>query len=276
MIRIQRFRIYDLVAVATLLSLFLFLLFFQMQWPFAKSKRGLSYCTYNLKQLGHAAALYEGDSGGDRPGPQPCGTEIISWDRPLAIQMGMNLGIAGIDEPLAALTVKPLHPAGKMLAVFTCPDDEQRRGGCMMPRQPGSMADGMAKGIGICRSYSLNLGSGNLAGLDDGIVSTAAAIPRKKIESAAGTVCLIENPAYATVFGQRNIDNDMTIKCTKGEWGINHQGVQVIPKDAFWNSQILVHGVRNYPRVNALMYDGHVEVFEQASVIGSCVMQYIK
>jgi prepilin-type processing-associated H-X9-DG protein len=39
-----------------------------------------------------------------------------------------------------------------------------------------------------------------------------------------------------------------------------------------------MHGVKSKPRFNALMYDGHVEVLEQSSIIanGGQIMQYIK
>ncbi len=271
MIKLQRFRSYDLVAVVVCVLLVFTLCVSQPRSPHRAAQ---SNCTGCLKQLGNAGALYEGDNAEVRPGPQPLGETVVevSWDRPLAIQMGASLGIAGIREPVANLTWTPRHAAGKILATFTCPADPLGldAGARIVPVVPGSFADGTASGIGICRSFVLNLGSGNLAGQDDGLATTAAAIPIAKIESGAGTVAVIESHGYATVFGQRNIANDTTIVCSKAG--------SVVPADAFINRQAPMHGVRKKPRVNALMYDGHVEVLEQGTIIanGGQVMQYLK
>jgi prepilin-type processing-associated H-X9-DG protein len=268
MIKIQRFRICDLVTIAVLLVLFSFLLFSQPRR--GRGHASLSNCTGNLKQLGNAGALYEGDNEGGRPGPQPMGMAIskVSWDRLLAIQMGAALGIAGVYEPVDNLATP--HTASKTLATFTCPQENLKLPGArIVLKVPGSFADGTAGGPGICRSFTLNLGSGNLvAAQDDGIAATANVIPLAKVESGAGTVCLIENHGYATAFGQRNIANDTTIVGTKA-------GV-VVPKDAFTNASEPMHGTKTRPRVNALMYDGHVEVLEQDAVVASgCqIMQY--
>ena len=273
MIKIQRFRAYDLIASLVIVCLLLFLLFTQTQPALAKAKPKAmwSNCIGNLKQLGNAAWLYEGDNAGKRPGPQPLGPEMVpvSWDRPLAIQMGASLGTAGIEEPLAILTKS--HPAAeKILSVFACPADLQEPGARMIPAVPGSLADGTAPGPGICRSYTLNLGTGNLDGQDDGIVAMASTILIGKVDSPAGTVFLIENHGYATVFGQTNIANDTTLVCTR-------QG-KLMPADVIANPLVPMHGARSNPRGNALMYDGHVEAADQALVTanGGQIMQYGK
>lgn len=265
MIRIQRFQFYELVSTLMLVVLFGFLVFTR---PREYRPRSNMNCTSNMKQLGVAAALYEEDNAGTCPGPQPFGTTnaLISWDRPLAIQMGASLKI---DEPLATLTRTSPHHS-HILATFTCPADQLATGARLVPLVPGSFADGTAAGTGICRSYSLNLGSGNLAGQQDGISANASAIPVSQMESVAGTIYLIDNHGYATVFGQRNIANDTTIVCTKA-------GV-VMPADAFTNPAAPMHGTKSSPYLNALFYDGHVEVFVQATVTanGGEVMQIIK
>ena len=229
----------------------------------------LDLCGNKLKHLGLAAAIYGCDNEGDRPGPQPMGIEIpgVSWDRSLAIYRGANLGQAGIYEPLDNLTKILPSTALKTLAIFNCPIDAQAKGGRLIPLIPGSLADGMASGKGICRSYVLNLGIGNPA---DGIAPTADAVPAKKISSAAGTVYLIESHGYATVFGQRNIANDTTMTCS------NTGGM--IPQDAFTNPLVPMHGSAINPRVNALMHDGHVEVLDQKEITanGGQIMQYVK
>ena len=264
MIKIQRFSTSDVVIVWVLLLLLLYCLTPQISR--SKIRPQMSKCTGNLKQLGNAGALYEGDNAGVRPGPLPMGQRVVevSWDRPLAIQMGARLGSAGVYEPVANLTQKPAHAASKTLAVFTCPADPQVRGARMVPVVPGSFADGTADGAGICRSYVLNLGTGS----PEDVSATASVIPVAKIESA-GTVCLIESHGYATIFGQRNIANDTTIVCSKAG---------SVPADAFANPLAPMHGLKSKPWLLALFYDGHVEVLGQSTITadGGLVMQYIK
>jgi prepilin-type processing-associated H-X9-DG protein len=231
-------------------------------------------CQCNLIQLTTAAAFYEGDNAGVRPGPQPMGVGIpeVSWDRPLALWNGANLGKAGVYKPLDSLT-KALLPRDAVLSLasFSCPTDALRKGARSVPVTSGSFADGTAAGKGICRSYVMSLGTGNLvAGTDDGITPTANAVPAKKIESAAGTVYLIESHGYATVFGQRSIANDTYMICDKTG--------AVNPKDAFTNPLAPMHGAKTKPQVNALMYDGHVEALDPETITanGGKIMQYVK
>jgi prepilin-type processing-associated H-X9-DG protein len=267
MIKIQRFQIYELVAALVLVLLCGFLLFTLPKKH--RTKARYWNCSMVMKQLGTAAVLYTGDNAGNYPGPQPLGQKntLVSWDRLLGIQVGANIKV---DESVANLTMTPPHAAYKTLRTFTCPDDPLCEGARIVPAVPGSLDDGLAKGTGICRSYTLNLGSGNLAGQEDGISATANAIPAAKIEVAAGTVYLIENHGYATVFGQRNIANDTTIVCTK-------KG-KLMPADVCTNPSAPMHGTRAMPRTNALMYDGHVELLEEVTVTGNGgqVMQIVK
>jgi prepilin-type processing-associated H-X9-DG protein len=242
-------------------------------------------CTGNLKQLGTAAALYEGDNRGKYPGPQPMGSAIddVSWDRPLAIQLGARLGNDGIYEPLANLTEIPLHNAAKTLSPFSCTIDPLAAGARAIPAT-GTFKDGTTAGNGICRSYTLNLGTGNPTPEGkEGIGITADAVLVGKVESYAGTVHLIDNQGYATVFGQRSLANDTYMTCDMAG--------TVVPGDAFTNPLAPMHGEKPKsrfhlpdfgpkpkPRFNVLMYDGHVEMFDQTIIIadGGQVMQYIK
>ena len=265
----KRFSFIDFLAVVGIVIV-LFAIFVPTTSK-AKLRTNHANCVGNLKQLGNAGALYGYDNKDARPGPQPMGTGIpdISWDRLLAIQMGAGLGKDGRYESVLSLTSQ--HAAFKTMRAFTCSVDTQAEGAQAIPVNPGSFADGIAPGPGICRSYTLNLGTGNLVkGVDDGIAATADLVPIKKVESTAGTVYLIENHGYATVFGQRNLANDATLVCDK-------QG-GVVPNDAFTNPLVPMHGVKTKPRGSAVMHDGHVEVLEQASITasGGQVMQYIK
>jgi hypothetical protein len=231
-----------------------------------------SACTNNLQQLGRASALYGIDNMGIRPGPQPLGMDFpgISWDRSLAIYVGLKLGPAGIRESLANLT--NTQCVARSFDIFSCTHEPLVDGARLVPEVPGALADGMAAGNGICRSYTMNLGSGNLvAGVDDGIAPAANAIPLTKIEVGSGTVHLIENQGYATVFGQRCIANDTYITCDKST-GI------VSPRDAFANRLVPMHGTKAKPQASAVMHDGHAEVFDQAGISANHgkIMQYVK
>lgn len=255
MVKIQRFQSYELVTALFLLVLFVFLLATRThsnsRWG------GQSICTGNLKQLGSASALYAGDNLGKVPGPQPLGVDQpqCSWDRPLAVQMGASVTMT---EPVAGLTLRPPHGASKILMHFSCSSDPRYNGARTVPEIPGSMEDGLAAGNGICRSYSLNLGSGNPGTCQDGISAAASGISVFRLESCSGTVQLLDNHGYATTFGQRNIANDTTVTCD--------QNGDLEPDDAFTNPKAPMHGPRDCPRANALMYDGHVECLDQQSL----------
>jgi hypothetical protein len=238
----------------------------------AKTRGRSSNCTGNLKQLGTASALYLGDNKNILPGPQPMGAGCpsVAWDRAMAVQMGANFGEAGIYEPLTRLT--HTHPAAKTLKTFTCTADPLDAGARLVPEVPGSLADGTAPGTGISRSYVLNLGSGNLVpGIDDGVAPAADAIPLKKIEVEAGTVQFIESQGYATVVGQRCIVNDTYLTCDRAT-GI------ISPKDAFTNPLVSTHRLHKMPGANTVMYDGHAELLEQATITADhCkIIQYHK
>ena len=279
----KRVTLIEVIAIIFLLFIVATLLLSLLQ----KKKSGSpmwSNCTGNMKQMGTAGALYGGDNQGLLTGPQPLGVGIpdVSWDQPLAIQMGANLGKTGVHEPLSMFT--SMHPGFKTLINFSCPQDPLRTGARSIPVVPGSFADGTAAGTGICRSYVLNLGSGNLVpGSDDGISTTANAIPVSKVVSAAGTAFLIESQGYATVFGQRNIANDTYLTC-------DATGT-VTPGDAFSNPLARMHIIKAKPLLkvprfwvkpkqcfNVLMYDGHVEPFDHATITAGkgMIMQYIK
>ena len=249
-----------------------------------KCKSLSSNCIGVMQSICTAGALYGGDNQGLLLGPQPLGVGIpdVSWDRPLAIQMGANLGNAGVHEPLSSFT--STHPAFKTLRNFSCPQDPLVTGARFIPGVPGSFADGTAAGTGICRSYMMNLGSGNLVpGSDNGISTTANAIPVSKIVSAAGTAFLIESQGYATVFGQRNLANDTYLTC-------DATGA-VTPSDALSNPLVLMHIVEAKPLLgvprfwvkpkqcfSVLMHDGHAEQLDQAAITADKgkIMHYIK
>jgi prepilin-type processing-associated H-X9-DG protein len=268
----KRVTFIEVIVIISLLCIIAALLLPALQRPKSRGCH-MPNCTSNMKQLGNAGALYEGDNAGVRPGPQPLGAAIdsVAWDRPLGIQMGANLGSSVAYEPLANLTKVPMHAAAKTLAIFTCPADLQSTGSAIGTGAK-TIAEGTAAGSYITRSYMLNLGSGNLVtGVDDGVAFTENAIPVSKVESGAGTVNLIENHGYATVFGQKNLLGDTVMTCSKAG--------ALDPADSFTNAKApAMHGVKTKIRVNALMYDGHVEMLEQTSITatGGQIMHYVK
>lgn len=267
----KRFTWIELVVVLGAIALMFFL--FAPQLSKAKPKAAYYSCMSNLKQLGNAGALYEGENQAVRPGPQPLGNGIpeVSWDRPLAIQMGSILGPAGVHEPVANLTKNPVHPFAKTLMVFTCPVDPQVQGAAIGSGAK-TLSEGLAPGNNITRTYVLNIGSGNLVlGVEDGICFTADAIPVSKIKTPAGTVNLIENQGYATVFGQKNLMGDTVMSCSK-------TGI-LDPADSYTNPGApMIHKDKKRNLILALMYDGYVEVLDQVDIKKDKgkIMQYVK
>jgi prepilin-type processing-associated H-X9-DG protein len=210
-----------------------------------------SLCTGQLKMLGNAGALYEGDNEGNRPGPDPLKWKKgdgPGWDEELAIQMGacIDLAVDGVGDK----TYSKKHGAAKTLAYYTCPADPA-----------GKTADY------VIRSYGLNLGSANMvANVNDGIAVTDHSIPVSKVESGAGTVNLLEYPIGSS-FGVR-----------QGNYSIGFTGGTAKLNDIVqWMAANPCHGAKP-AKVNALMYDGHVEVLqaEMLTVHGNQIMKYIK
>lgn len=215
-----------------------------------RAKASQSSCMANLKQLGNAGALYEGDNGGSRPGPDPLKWKKgdgPGWDEVLAIQCGANITS---KEMAGDQTYAKKHPAARTLQVFSCPGDP-----AVKPSES------------LIRSYGLNLGSANMvANVNDGIGVNDDKVPVAKVESGAGTICLLEYPIGSN-FGVR-----------KGNYSIGFTGgTSKLTEVTAWMATAKCHG--NTPaRVNALMYDGHVEVLMAAHLTanGNQIMRYIK
>ena len=130
----------------------------------------------------------------------------------------------------------------------------------------------------IPRSYCENLGDGTE---DKGIYKggfytvgvnnldkAADAIPVSKVQSASGTVWLLESHYQATAFGEDLEEGNLTTLClTIADIGVT-----------FGGSALPMHGIATKPRANALLFDGHVELQNQIQVEESDyqILKYIK
>ena len=215
-----------------------------------RGKAFQSACTANLKQLGNACALYEGDNVGKRPGPDPLKWKKgdgPGWDELLAIQCGANISSR---EMAGDQTYAKKNPVARTLQIFACPGDPAVR---ISPS--------------MIRSYGLNLGSANMvAGVNDGIGVNDDKIPPTKVESGAGTIALLEYPT-GSGFGVR-----------QGNYSIGFAGgTSKLTEVTAWMAAAKNHGTTP-ARVNALMYDGHVESLEGRALtaFNNQIMRYIK
>lgn len=215
-----------------------------------RAKAFQASCAANLKQMGNAVALYEAENQGVCPGPDPLKWKKgdgPGWDELLAIQCGANI----VAKDMAGdQTYAKKHQAAKTLALFACPGDSA-----------------VKTSESLIRSYGLNLGSANMvANVNDGIGVNDDKIPISKVKSAAGTINLLEYPIGSN-FGVR-----------KGNYSIGFTGgTSKLTEVTAWMATAKNHG--SIPaRVNALMYDGHVEVLAAAHLTanGNQVMKYIK
>ena len=275
----KKFTLIELLVVIAIIAILAAMLLPALQK--AKQKAQQSNCTANMKQLGNAGALYDSDNMSNRPGPVPMSLNTAipgecSWDKPLAIQLGANIYPYEADMPLANYT-RALG-AAKTLGTFSCPADPQHA--C------SSAGDPLAAGTQLNRSYSLNLGDCLAA---TGILPTAVSIPTSKVESGAGTIWIVENQGGATCFGTVAVEAtayiaDTTVLPALGVATANLND-QVVGFDAVgvtcgvvFGTTTPMHGTKTKPRMNALMFDGHVEILEQTTLFSNNFqwMQYIK
>ena len=255
----------------------------------AKAKAQQSNCTGNLKQLGTVSDVYTGDNQGLKAGSAP----YVSGDNGyanFATNKGMNdlevLTITQMAPVLMgrrnnALTWIALDPYGKnggwssdadnspawcgvnnkQMAIFECPTDP---------------AGGMSNGVtgALSRGYRLNIydkalrpmTNATYANPGDGPVCQA--IPIANIEDAAGTIHYVEQHSgqYVAYVGN-------TVDCG----GDNNGPVISGWCDTLWKNAAtaswgtnsaasFMHGTSSKPQGNALMHDGHVELFSRADL----------
>jgi prepilin-type N-terminal cleavage/methylation domain-containing protein/prepilin-type processing-associated H-X9-DG protein len=266
--QMKKFTLIELLVVIAIIAILAAMLLPALQK--AKQKAQQSNCTANMKQLGNAGALYDSDNMANRPGPDPMGISATDptcgWDKPLAIQLGANI------LPYELMTVYTrANGAAKTLGVYSCPADPQHAGASGVAGEP------LVAGLQLNRSYSLNLGDMSAA---RGILVTATSIPTSKVESGAGTIWMVENQAGATCFGQA------VGVGTPGTAGDTVVGFVIDPTPnplldttgVVFTTGAAMHGTKTKPRMNALMFDGHVEILESTTLMSNDGqwMQYIK
>ena len=230
----------------------------------AKAKAEQSNCGGNMKQLGTMAAIYTGDNKGVMAGTDPWNTSAkVLWDELLGIQLGAPLTyqqmfVSGTSfyptlfcpVPGDANWVKIDYMS--FFKVFYCPSD---------PSDFDIPLGYTANDRGVKRSYVLNCG--------ETLQENFKTVKNCQIKSSAGTVFLSETHANSTNLLGRWYDgaNWECLPC----FCITYKNYEVA-----WNSKlntsnggvtpVAVHGTVESPRFNILMYDGHVELCDKATM----------
>ncbi len=224
----------------------------------AKLKAQQSVCTGQFKQIGAAGAIYSSETKAQLPGPDPwqrAGAPFPSWDVLIAQAMGGNFTNAELYSTSTAAwdQFDANHPAYKTIVAFACPSDPDNR----IFNYGGSTA--------AVRSYCENLGDGTKANgvykggfYTTGVDNTdkaAKAIAVSKVKSSAGTVWLLESHNQATAFGEDLEEGNLTTLClTIADIGVTMGGTAPM------------HGTKEIPKANTLMFDGHVEIMDKLMI----------
>ncbi len=227
----------------------------------AKAKAEMSNCRANLKQIGTASELYNGENKGFcSPNPWAAASAAIWYpgnytetatqacatqDSLLAIMIGAKI------TPIGWYGTYPLtHLAAKDLAVFCC---------------PGSV---ILDATYISRSYAFNIGNNEVA------VTSSTVVKNVMIQTGAGTVQFLE---MASVTGGNSGKQLFARHIAQSYYNVGLGGAGT-PFSGIgganmgtWNyppvtsnCDYYAHGTPKDPKPNAVMYDGHVETTDRS------------
>ena len=279
----KAFTLIELLVVIAIIAILAAMLLPALQK--AKQKAEQSSCTSNMKQIGNLVQLYGNDGKGKLPSRQPHGNKEYNDFEALAItQMGAVL--TGLNSSGAIVALDPYGKndangtgyawsikTNKQMGIFECASDVGYEIGA---QGSGSILDSLT------RSYRLNL--------YENYTTNTEYIPNSAVQSAAGTLNYLECHSYPkwNALGMGGPGNPANIgQCggaiskstVSGAGNGNLSGAWVM----FWEASdggqawkinstlghMGMHGVKNDPKANGLMFDGHVE-FLSADAIRKC------
>jgi prepilin-type N-terminal cleavage/methylation domain-containing protein len=269
----RQFTLIELLVVIAIIAILAAMLLPALQK--AKQKAEQSNCTGNLKQMGEAAHIYDSQNQGTLPGCAPWGASgfgTVGWDDLYAQQMGVEMTPNQIFEYSLDVTTAAGKGLLKSTDSFCCPSD---------PLGPTYTAYWVGNHLAPKRSYVLNLYDiysdwagmtswipNNNPGLSDVGMAGAFVIPNSLIESAAGTLHLIEAHRGHVFGGGERWDMGCAYFYSSDSW--LHSGTYKETKP--------IHGtIQDYKR-NYLFHDGHTEtlVRTEAEVKSSILWKYRK
>ena len=270
---LKKFTLIELLVVIAIIAILAAMLLPALQK--AKAKAEQSHCTGNMKSIGQAAQVYNGDNKGTLPGMKPWSVPAnqVSYDGLFLMQMGANLTIADLCISGATTTGRSdscfngantrIEGLKKDFALFYCPSDPLEQ------YTTSGNSTATPKMVYIQRSYAINLGEGANS-------ATYTYIRNSLIQSAAGTIQFAES--------QRGTDtgpNNLTRLGGNGSgWNGTHavawcDAGQTTPqaKTYEWilrkyqvkgvDTPNPVHGTPELPKGSFTLFDGHVEVLNR-------------
>ena len=221
----------------------------------AKAKALQSNCTGQMKQIGTAGSLYNTENKGDFPGENPYGYQLASNNVPVTAQelMMVQLGASVTMVELTGTSTAPFtaDKNKKLADVFKCPADLRYD------------EDGRT-------SYAFNVIS----------ISGKSRTKSSSIRSPAGLIYFAECHHSGIDTGNYNFSRNQL-----GGWLVQHASIRDLAAYGYglgamidgsysyygtWNGIFTdvdapTHGTPESPRVNMLLYDGHVELLDRSA-----------